>query len=203
MPRAVPLTHAKKVPPSPSPKEPTSVVAIGPPSLSRIHPLVWSAALADLFCKSLQDRTWHVQPIGPQLAPSSFRRSIASNEHWPVRIGPAVHAAEAKMLGLTSGQTNIGRPTFSSGSPRGNLLAKASNAKAFKPFYSAILKKGNPLISPRDGRSTTMQQHNSCSVIGVIFPANLSVPMSGANEGTRPLSMMADLLTCCNRILAL
>ena len=43
--------------------------------------------------------TCQVQQIGLQQAPSSFRRSGASNQHSPVSIGPAVRAPEAKMLG--------------------------------------------------------------------------------------------------------
>ena len=91
------------------------------------------------FCKGLRNCTWHVhcnvQPSGPQPTPSSLRGSGASIEYSPVVIGPAVRAPEAKMLR----HTNIGRPTLFQRPTRGNLLAKAFDAKAFKQFYSAIL----------------------------------------------------------------
>ena len=45
------------------------------------------------------------------------------------------------MLGQTDRHTNIGPTTFFQRPTRGNLRAKAFNAKALKPFYSTILNK--------------------------------------------------------------
>ena len=67
--------------------------------------LACSAALT-IFCNFVEDYTCHIQPIGPQLTPSSFRRSSVSNEYSPVPIGPAVRAAEVKMLGQTETQAS-------------------------------------------------------------------------------------------------
>ena len=100
-----------------------SMVAISPPSLSRIRPFVWPAPWATIFCKGLRNRTWHVlvQLIGPKPISSSFRPFGASNEYSLVPIRPAVRAPEAKMLGQTGRQTHKHRPTtnffFSSGPP--------------------------------------------------------------------------------------
>ena len=49
----------------------------------------------EIFCKCLRDCTC------PQMAPSSFCRSGASNDYSPVSMGSAVRTPEVKMLGQT------------------------------------------------------------------------------------------------------
>ena len=110
------------------------LVAISPPSLSRIHPLVWPAPLATISLQGLaQSHVARAKSIGLKLARSYFRRSGASNEYSPVPIGPAVRAPESKMLGQTGLHTYKHRPDyFFQQSSRGNLQAKAFSTNALK-----------------------------------------------------------------------
>ena len=71
------------------------------------------------------------QQIGPQPAPSSFRRSGTSKEYSPVPIGPAVRAPEVKMLG----HTHKHRPDYFF--PATNHMkspSEAFNANVLEPF---------------------------------------------------------------------
>ena len=91
-------------------------------------------------CKGLRDRT------GPEIAPSSFRRSGGSgalNQSTPVPIGLATLAPEAQVLG----QTDKHRPAYFFSDTLDKIFEhKAFKAKALKPFYSAILNTQKTLI---------------------------------------------------------
>ena len=75
--------------------------------------------------------TCHVQPSGPQPAPSSFCRSGASNEHSPVPIGLAVRAPEAKSC---SGSPDSFHLTTLVGDDVGRSLLVAT----YKAFFLAV-----------------------------------------------------------------
>ena len=81
-------------------------------------------------------------PITPRLAPSSFRRSGASNEPPPVPIGPADRAPGAEMLEHTDRQTDTLTSLaqlFFSDPPEEIFDHNTFNAKALKPLLSTIL----------------------------------------------------------------
>ena len=133
----VPVARAKGAPP---------LVAQGhmPTQLSYRHtkfewnPFIGLACSLDnnFFARvgTLARGTCHVAPIAPRLAPSSFRRSGASNGASPVPIGPGVRAPGAKMLGQIHRQANTISPTFFSDPTEEIFEHKGSNANAFESF---------------------------------------------------------------------
>ena len=102
-----------------------SIVAIGPPGLSQIRPLVWPAPLTRGFCIvcAIARVTCLMQLIGPKPIPSSFHHSGASIEYSSVPIRPAARAPWPKMLGHTYRHTSIARPTIFQRPTRRNLRA--------------------------------------------------------------------------------
>ena len=128
----VPLTRVKGAPPS-TPKRITSppMVAIGPPSLSRIH---WFGLVGWLACRFglqripidfanfLQDCTWHANRHHRLCAAPAHRTNI-----HPSRSVQPFGLQRRKCLDKrTYIHTNIGQTTFSQRTTRGNLRAKLS-----------------------------------------------------------------------------
>ena len=157
-----------------------------------VWPALWTTGFFAKVC-AIARGTCHVRPIGLQIAPSSFRRSGASNEYSQVLIGPAVRAPETKMLGQTNTQTNVARPTFSSDPAEEIFKHKAFKAKALRHLYSTILNE-RPVMQYRIALCQNL--------IFISLGFKLTTPINGL--GTLPWSChgrseLNGVFSCSNR----